>query len=173
MRTTAAKREAHSVTFWKSSFRAHRLLQRKFSRSVATLQVSESVDWSPTRTGSELQETSSFLCRPTPDDFPKPGHDWILSIVTSVLCVLLPVLDIDRFDSSNQELGRHIRISSTFPSATKERCSPLVPSRQTLSTPEAAQSPADLSVEHRVDSRLVPSSDVRITNRCTRVCCPL
>ena len=92
----------YGVTLWKSPTRDQCLFNRKLPRSITTLKVPEAVNWRTTRTGGELKQSSSLLGWPSSNYFPKPSDDLILRVVTSVFCVLLPVENIDSFDSTNQ-----------------------------------------------------------------------
>jgi hypothetical protein len=77
---------------------------RKPSRAVTTLQIFESVDRDSRSAGSELQKTALLLGIPGSDDLPEVLDHLVLFLVATVVGVLLPVVDIDIGNATNEKL---------------------------------------------------------------------
>lgn len=78
------------------------LLNCKSSRSIASLQILETVDGDSARARRELQQTRFLLCVPRPNNFPEALNDLILLLVASVVGVFLPVIDVNVRDAADQ-----------------------------------------------------------------------
>lgn len=80
------------------------LLDREASRTVTTLQVLESIDRYSASARRELQETRFLLGVPAPDGFPEVLDDEIRLCVAAVVGVLLPVVDVNVGNTTDEEL---------------------------------------------------------------------
>ena len=80
-----------------------RLLDRKASRTITALQVFEPIDGYSARPGGKLQQSALLLRIPCANDFPEVLHHFVAFLVTAVVGVLLPVINIDIGDTPNQE----------------------------------------------------------------------
>lgn len=79
------------------------LLDREPSRSITTLEILETVDRDTRSTSSELQETRLLFGIPAADTLPEVLNDLVVFSVTTVIGVLLPVLNIDICDTTDKE----------------------------------------------------------------------
>jgi hypothetical protein len=79
------------------------LLNRKPPRSITTLQILEAVDGDTRGTCGELQQTRLLLGIPAANALPEVLNDLVVLRVPAVICVLLPVLDVNVSDTTNQQ----------------------------------------------------------------------
>ena len=80
------------------------LLNRKSPGPVRTLQILEAVDGDTRGTGGELQQTRLLLRVPAANAFPEVLNNLIILGVSTVVGVLLPVLDVDICDTTDKKL---------------------------------------------------------------------
>lgn len=81
-----------------------RFLDRESSRSITSLKIFESVDGDSRSSGGELQKARFLLAVPASDCLPEELDHLIGLGVSSIVSVLLPILDIDFCDTTNQQL---------------------------------------------------------------------
>ena len=91
------------MTLWQSVDLTS-LLDCESSRPITTLQILEAVDWNTTGAGSELKQSTLLFGVPRADDLPELLNDFVLLLVASVVCVLLPVVNINVSDATNEKL---------------------------------------------------------------------
>jgi hypothetical protein len=84
--------------------RITRLLNSKASGTVGALEILESVDGNARGTGGELEKTRLLLSIPSADYLPEVLNDLVLLLVTAVVGMLLPVVDIDIGDTTDEQL---------------------------------------------------------------------
>lgn len=84
--------------------RVSRFFNCKPSRSVRTLQILESVDWDTRRARGKLQQSWLLLCVPAPNNLPEVLDDLVWFLVSTVICVFLPIVNIDIGNTTNQQL---------------------------------------------------------------------
>src|ERR1700722_17036785 len=80
------------------------LLDRKPSRTVASLKILEAIDRDSASACRELEESGLLLRIPSADDFPEILNDLILFLISSVVGMLLPVVYINIGNATNQKL---------------------------------------------------------------------
>lgn len=80
------------------------LLNSKPPRSITALQILEAIDWNPRSTGRKLQQPGLLFSIPTPNTFPEILDDFVVFSVSAVVSVLLPVINVDICNSTDQEL---------------------------------------------------------------------
>lgn len=73
------------------------------SWSVAALQIFESVDRDPGGTSGELKQSTLLLGIPSPNDLPEVLDDLVGFLVATVICMFLPVVDVDICDTTYEE----------------------------------------------------------------------
>lgn len=83
--------------------RLARLLNRKPSRPITTLQILETIDRDTRSTGSKLQQTRLLLGVPAADTLPEVLDDLVVLGVAAVIGVLLPVVDVDIRDTTDEQ----------------------------------------------------------------------
>jgi hypothetical protein len=79
------------------------LFNRKPPRSVATLQILETIDRNTRSTRGELQQTRLLLGIPAADTLPEVLDDLIVFGVTAVVGVFLPVFNVDIGDTTDKK----------------------------------------------------------------------
>ena len=80
------------------------LLNGEPSRSIATLQILETIDRNTTGTRRKLQQSALLLGVPAADTLPELLDDFVVLCVATVVGVLLPVVDVNVCNSSYQKL---------------------------------------------------------------------
>lgn len=88
----------------RQSHRVTRLLDGEPSGAIRTLQILEAVDGDTRGTRGELQQTRLLLGVPAADDLPEVLDDLVLLLVAAVVGVLLPVVNVDVGDTTNEQL---------------------------------------------------------------------
>jgi hypothetical protein len=83
--------------------RLARLLNRKSSRAITSLEILETVDRNTRSTSSELQQTRLLLGVPAADTLPEVLDNFVVLGVAAVIRVLLPVVHVNIGDTTNQE----------------------------------------------------------------------
>lgn len=84
--------------------RITRLLNGKASGTVGALQILETVDGNTRSSGGELKQTGLLLSVPGADDLPEVLDDLVLLLVATVIGVLLPVIDVDIGNTTDEQL---------------------------------------------------------------------
>jgi hypothetical protein len=84
--------------------RLSRLLNRKAPWPITPLKILEAVNRNARRPRRKLQQAALLLGVPAADAFPKVLNDFVVFRVAAVVCVFLPVLDVDVGDTADQEL---------------------------------------------------------------------
>lgn len=84
--------------------RVTRLLNGKASGTIGTLQILETVDGNTGSSGGELKQTGLLLSVPGADDLPEILDNLILLLVATVVGVLLPVIDVDIGNTTDEQL---------------------------------------------------------------------
>ena len=79
------------------------LLNRKPSRPITTLQILEPIDRNTRSTSRKLQEARLLLGVPAADALPEALDDLVVFSVAAVVGVLLPVVDVDFSDTTNEQ----------------------------------------------------------------------
>lgn len=92
-----------SMRLWKS-VRVAGLLDSKSPRAIASLQIFESVDRDTRCSRSELEKPRLLFGIPRADDLPEVLNNFILLLISTVIGVLLPIIDIDIRNTANQKL---------------------------------------------------------------------
>jgi hypothetical protein len=80
------------------------LLHRKPSRPIRALQILKPIHRNATRTRRKLQQATLLLCIPRADALPEMLDHLVILGVTPVVCVFLPVVDVDVGDAADEEL---------------------------------------------------------------------
>jgi hypothetical protein len=80
------------------------LLNSKSSWPITTLQILEAVDRDPRSSRGELQQSRLLLGIPGTNTLPEVLDDLIVLCVTTIVGVLLPVVDINVSDTTDKEL---------------------------------------------------------------------
>jgi len=91
------------MTLWKS-IDLTSLFNGESSWAVTTLKILEAVDRDSARSGCELQETTLLLRVPRSNDLPEVLNNFVLLLVTAVVRVFLPVVNVDVSDTANKQL---------------------------------------------------------------------
>lgn len=84
--------------------RLTRLLNRKPSRSITSLQILESIHRNPRRARRKLQQARLLLRIPATNALPEVLDDFVVFSVAAVIGMFLPVVDVDVGDTTDQEL---------------------------------------------------------------------
>jgi hypothetical protein len=79
------------------------LLDSKPSRAITALQILETIDRNSAGSRGELQQPRLLLGIPTTNALPKVLDDLVVLGVPAVIGVLLPVVDVDIGDTSDEE----------------------------------------------------------------------
>lgn len=79
------------------------LLDSKPSRPITALQILETVDGNPTGSRSELQQPRLLLSVPAANALPEVLDDLVVLGVATVVGVLLPVIDINVGNTTDEE----------------------------------------------------------------------
>lgn len=80
------------------------LLDGEPSGPIATLQILESVYRDTRSTRGKLQQSRFLFSIPTPDAFPEVCDNLVVLSVAAVISVLLPVVNVDIGDTTNEQL---------------------------------------------------------------------
>jgi len=80
------------------------LLDRESSGTVTPLQVFESIDGNSRCARGKLQEPALLLGIPRSDGLPEVLDDFILLLITAIVCMFLPVIDINICNAADEEL---------------------------------------------------------------------
>lgn len=89
-----------SVGLWKS-VRVARLLNSESPGSVASLKVLESVNGDTGRSRGKLKKSRLLFRIPCADDLPEVLDNFILLLVSTIVGVLLPIINIDISNTTN------------------------------------------------------------------------
>ena len=81
-----------------------RLLDREPARTITTLEILETVDRDTGCTGRELEQSRLLLAIPRPNSLPEELDNLVRLRVTTVIRVLLPIIDINLGNTTNQQL---------------------------------------------------------------------
>src|SRR5271155_4650883 len=80
------------------------LLNGKSSRPITSLQILEAVHRYPASTSRKLQQSTLLLRIPSSDDLPEILNYLILLLVSTIVGMLLPVVNVNVSDAANQQL---------------------------------------------------------------------
>jgi hypothetical protein len=80
------------------------LLDGEPSGTITSLEVFETIDWNSGRARGKLQQARLLLRVPTPNALPKVLNHFVVLSVSAVVGMLLPILDINVCNASNQQL---------------------------------------------------------------------
>lgn len=78
-----------------------RLLNRKPSRPITSLQILKPIDRNTRSTRSKLQQSRLLLRIPSPNNLPEVLDDFVLLLVAAVVGMLLPVFNVDVGNTAN------------------------------------------------------------------------
>jgi hypothetical protein len=79
------------------------LLDGETSRSIATLQILETIDRNTGSSCGKLKETTLLFSVPCADNFPEVLNDLVLFLIATIVGVFLPVVDIDISNTANKQ----------------------------------------------------------------------
>jgi len=76
----------------------------KPSWAIASLKVLEAVNWNSTRASCELEQSALLLRIPCANNFPEVLDDLVLFLISTIVGMLFPVINVNIGNTANQKL---------------------------------------------------------------------